>query len=99
MTKAKRKPFTVGLCGVCDQYAVCAALTPSVRYCRTCVKETLGWIQITAGQQAKFTEAFDALEANAGVKKLLARLATVSDEDRKAIAIGESRRRLHMEER
>ena len=97
MSKEARKPFTVGLCGVCEKYAVCAAPAPDVLWCKECLPSSLGWVQMTEEQRALFLVKYAEVEAMPPIKKLLDKLATVDEPMRHAIAIGESRRRLQEE--
>lgn len=98
MSKKPDKPFTVGLCSVCDQYHVVAIApgepTRTIRYCRDCIQQTLGWVQMTEEQRSKLLSIYDGITKLPGMDRVLEKYRAIPEETRKAIAIGESRRRL-----
>lgn len=99
----KRKPlipeqtgFKVNACSLCEGIKLTAGnqAMGGVRYCAECLTHTLGWFQMDDAGREKIRAHFAMLEAQPAVQTALAAAATITDEERKAISIGESRRRL-----
>lgn len=98
-TKRKKKPakpFGINQCSVCDVVTITVGTQKigGIRYCRDCVKLTLGWVQFSESEREGLMKFFDDVAAQPGVQKALDAAAAIPEETRKAAAIGESRRRL-----
>lgn len=97
MAKAKRKDgFAVGFCSVCENPAVTLGQQHlgGVRYCAECIRHTLAWVQWSEEERTHLTAAFATIGDLPKVKKQLEEANKTTPEQRKANAVGESRRRL-----
>jgi hypothetical protein len=65
-----------------------------VRYCQDCLTHTLGWFQMGDEGREKVTAMFDRLTAQPVVQTALEAGKQITAEEKKAHAIGESKRRL-----
>jgi len=90
------KIFGINQCSLCDAFALTVGTQAhgGVRYCRDCVKHTLGWVQLDDMQRVGLMNRFDEAEKQPGVSVVLKAAAAIPDEHRKAHAIGESKKRL-----
>lgn len=88
--------FGVAQCSLCDEFTLTIGQQRigGVRYCRDCIRNTLGWLQLGADGQKELKAAFTRVAALPNTQKLLALAAKIPDEIKKSSAIGESRRRL-----
>lgn len=98
----KKHGFQVNVCSVCDDFKLTVGEQShgGVRYCRDCIKHTLAWVQFGEEGQAVVQTNFDKQAERPAIKKALADVGNLNEEERKNYAknvgIGESIYRLRM---
>jgi hypothetical protein len=88
--------FRVNQCSVCEQYVLTVGQQNhgGVRYCKDCIRHTLAWVQLSEDKRSNLMTKFNELEAMPVVKTALEAGKSMTADELKAIAIGESKRRL-----
>jgi len=99
--KASEGSLKVNQCSVCDEVTLTVGQQRhgGVRYCRECIKHTLAWVQLSVVQRDSLMQRFDETAKRPAAAKALALAGNISEDHRKAYAIGESRKRLYESER
>jgi hypothetical protein len=88
--------FRVAQCSVCEHFKLTVGeqRAGGVRYCEDCLAHTLTWHQMDQTRREKVRARFAALATQPVVQTALEAGKAITPEERKAHAIGESRRRL-----
>ena len=92
----KRNKFGPNSCSLCKE----AVLTfgeqkwGGIRYCQGCIKETFGWVQLSAEQRDTMMALFAAAAAMPRMQKALAKNSELTPELLDSIAVGEASRRV-----
>ena len=92
--KAKQKPFVAAVCDCCEVGGLMVN-TKGVYWCLDCLKQSLGWRQLSDQDREVVTAAYDLYLRDPVTAALVEKIKNLSPQLRHDIALGRSRRRLH----
>jgi hypothetical protein len=91
-----RNGFSANQCSLCESITLTLGDQGmgGVRYCRDCIRETLGWHQLSPEAKVSLQTRFINALQDPEYKRQMTMWGTPTPEERQAISIGESRYRL-----